>query len=94
VESPIERFVSNLYAKIMRQHKRTDPRSVRGARRKGWHVVTLPANTLEKHNVSWLGIIIWVSRHVFCGCVNSYQTREFAFESEADASMFICKWVW
>lgn len=78
----------------MRTRQKTDPRTVRGARKKAWHVVTLPRDTLEKHKVSWLGITIWVTQNLESQYVNSYQTREFAFDSEADASKFILRWVW
>lgn len=76
----------------MKQDKRTLPRTVRGAVKKNWHVVTLPKNTLEKHNVSWLGLDIWAIKQTSGHHVNSYQTRQFAFEKSEDASWFTMKW--
>lgn len=76
----------------MKPYIRNNPRSVRGAAKRGWHVVTLPRNTLEKHNVSWLGLDIWASRQAQSYYVKSYQNRQFAFEREADASWFTMKW--
>lgn len=77
---------------MIKQDKRKLPRTVRGAIRKGWHVVTLPKDTLEKHNVSWLGLDIWTVKqrqgyHVCC-----YAKRQFAFEKIEDASWFTMKW--
>lgn len=72
--------------------RRKYPRSVRGAGRRGWSVVTLPVSALEKHNTSWQELNIWASKQTKNHFVNNYQTRQFAFESEADASWFSLKW--
>lgn len=76
----------------IRQDKRRLPRSVRGAVKKGWHVVTLPRDTLEKHNVSWLGLDIWTVKQRKGYHVCSYANRQFAFEKIEDASWFTMKW--
>lgn len=76
----------------MKRDKRTLPKTVRGAMKKNWHIVTLPKNTLEKHNVSWLGLDIWAIQQISGYYVKSYQTRQFAFEKVEDASWFTMKW--
>ena len=76
----------------MKRDKRTLPRTVRGAVKKGWHVVTLPRNTLEKHNVSWLGLDIWAVKQSQGWHVSSFANRQFAFEKLEDASWFTMKW--
>lgn len=78
----------------MRARQRTDPRTVRSARKRAWQVIALPSNTLEKHKASWLGITLWVTQNIEGQYVNCFQTREFAFDSETDASKFILRWVW
>ena len=77
---------------LTRPYKKTNPRSVRGARKRGWHVVKVPANTLEKHNVSWVGLVMWSTHKTRGNHVNSYTNREFAFEQVEDASWFTMKW--
>lgn len=77
---------------MVRTYKKTNPRSVRGARKKGWHIVSLPADTLDKHNVSWLGLEIWSMRQTRGNFVTSFANREFAFENTEDASWFTMKW--
>lgn len=77
---------------INRPYKNTNPRTVRGARKKGWYVVTLPSNTLEKHNVSWMGLEMWAIRQTKGNFVTSFMLREFAFETTEDASWFTMKW--
>ncbi len=77
---------------INRPYKNTNPRTVRGARKKGWYVVTVPSNTLEKHNVSWMGLEMWTIRQTKGNFVTSFMLREFAFEATEDASWFTMKW--
>lgn len=81
---------NNMY--VNRPYRNTNPRTVRGARKKGWHIVTLPRNTLESHNTSWMGIEIWALRQTKGNFVTSFALREFAFETTEDASWFTMKW--
>ena len=74
----------------MKQDKRKLPRSVRGARKRGWRVVA--AKNYADKNVSWLGLHIWSDRSLKGHFVSSYSNHEFAFEREEDASHFVMKW--
>jgi hypothetical protein len=75
-----------------RPYKNTNPRTVRGARKKGWHVVAVPRDILDKHNTSWLGLEMWTAHKTRGNFVTSFMNREFAFEDTADASWFTMKW--
>jgi hypothetical protein len=68
----------------------TNPRSVRGAKKRGWHVVKPNPNYVER--ASWVGLNIWCERMAGGYWVASFHHREFAFESGADAMMFKLKW--
>ena len=92
MEPSTEGLIPTLQTKKLK--KKGNPRTVRGARRMNWHVVDVPGSVLEKNLVSWLGVMIWTDRNTDCKYVQSFQTREFAFENEADASKFILKWLW
>lgn len=70
---------------------RTLPRTIRGARKKGWHVVKVPNSYVEK-NVSWLGLDIWAMRQSKGFHVCNFAMREFAFENTEDATWFTMKW--
>lgn len=74
-------------------YNKTNPRSVRGAERKGWHVVEVPRNYHEKHNLSWLGVEIWAGRNTNGYFISNFATRRFAFERDDDASKFIFQFV-
>jgi hypothetical protein len=76
---------------VNRPYRKTNPRTVRGARKKGWHIVKVPNNFIEK-NVSWLGLVIWSTHQTKGNFVNNFALREFAFESTDDASWFTMKW--
>lgn len=71
-------------------YKATNPRTVRGAKKRGWHVVEPRRNYPEK--ASWMGLCIWCDRGTSGYWVASFQRREFAFESGADALAFQMKW--
>jgi len=73
----------------MRKAK-TNPRSVRSAKKQGWRVVAAK-NYMDK-NVSWLGLMIWSDRMLKGKYVESFSKHEFAFEREEDASYFVMKW--
>lgn len=72
-------------------YKPTNPRTVRGAKKRGWHVVHVELNNL-KDRISWVGLCIWCEINVGGYWVNSYHHREFAFETGADATAFQLKW--
>jgi hypothetical protein len=76
----------------MRQRTRQSPKTVRGAKKKGWNVVTLSPDALEKHNTSWLNLECWSIRQTKGNFVTCYATRKFAFEKIEDASWFTLKW--
>lgn len=79
-------------AVINRPYRNTNPRSVRGARKRGWHIVKVPNNYLEKHNVSWMGLEMWACHKMSGNYVGSFALREMAFERVEDASWFTMKW--
>lgn len=70
--------------------KRNLPRTVRGARKRGWHVVK--AKNYSSKNVSWLGLMIWNDRMLKGNYVQCFVNSEFAFERQEDASYFLMKW--
>lgn len=66
------------------------PRDVRGAQRRGWHVIELDAE--KRMDVSYLSLLFWTDRHAKGRVVSSYSPTKFAFEKEEDASWFVLKW--
>jgi hypothetical protein len=75
-----------------RPYRKTNPRSIRGARKQGWHIVKVPGNTMERFNTSWLGLVMWTTHKTRGNFVNNFVLREFAFETIEDASWFTMKW--
>jgi hypothetical protein len=74
-------------------YKRNNPRSIRGARRRGWHVVDVDLRKLSgERDVSWMALCIWIDRGPCGYWVASHWLRQFAFESGADAVAFKLKW--
>lgn len=71
-------------------YRANNPRSVRGAKKRGWTVVSPKPNYVEK--ASWLGLCIWCDRSLNGHWVNSFSKREFAFEHAKDAMAFHLKW--
>lgn len=71
-------------------YKKTNPRSVRGAKKRGWTVVTPRSNYVERS--SWVGLNIWSERSMTGYWVSSFQRHEFAFENPSDATAFMLKW--
>lgn len=71
-------------------YKASNPRSVRGARRRGWTVASPRNNYTEQ--VSWLGLTIWAERSMAGYWIANFQRREFAFEKPSDATAFMLKW--
>ena len=68
----------------------TNPRTVRGAKKRGWTVIKPNPNYVEK--VSWMGLNIWADRTAAGYWVASFSLREFAFERGSDAMAFQLKW--
>ncbi len=71
-------------------YKPSNPRTIRGAKKRGWTVVQ--ARNGWEAKASWLGLCIWCERQMRGYWVASFQRREFAFESGADALAFQLKW--
>ena len=71
-------------------YRADNPRSVRGAKKRGWYVVTPKSSYVE--TTSWMGLNIWCERAAGGYWVASFQRREFAFEKGADAVAFQMKW--
>jgi len=71
-------------------YKPTNPRTVRGAKKRGWTVISVDLNYVE--NTSWLGLNIWCDRQMGGYWVSSFVLREFAFEDGKDAMLFKLKW--
>lgn len=68
------------------------PRSVRGAGRRGWHVVKIDPEKRMASNTSWLGLLVWADKNMKGPYVSSFETNKFAFEKTEDASWFTMKW--
>ena len=66
-----------------------NPRSVRGAVKRGWYVVDVD---LRKRDVSWMTLCLWAERGLGGYWVASHWLKQFAFESGADAVAFKLKW--
>ena len=71
-------------------YRATNPRTVRGARKRGWTVVR--PNTNYVTQTSWLRLNLWCEQGMSGYWVSSFQLREFAFEKQSDALMFKLKW--
>lgn len=77
---------------VTKVYRRTNPKTVRGAKKKGWHVVDVPNRYLENHNVSWMGLEMWACHKTKGNFVTCFPNRQFAFELVEDASWFTMKW--
>lgn len=71
-------------------YRADNPRTVRGAKKRGWTVVAANPNHVEK--TSWLGLCIWADASLKGYWVCSFFRREFAFEQGSDALAFQLKW--
>ena len=74
-------------------YQASNPRTVRGAKKRGWHVVKCGSRAVRNGEVvaSWLGLNIWAD----CNCgyfVSSFALGTFAFENASDAMIFQLKW--
>jgi hypothetical protein len=72
--------------------KRRWPRSVRGAVRRGWTVITPDYDPTRDGNPSYLGLQIWTDRNANGHWVSSFSPTKFAFELEKDAVWFALRW--
>jgi len=72
-------------------YKSSNPRSIRGAKKRGWYVVKADKDKM-KATTSWVGLNIWAERACAGYWVSSWHYSEFAFENSADATMFKLKW--
>jgi hypothetical protein len=70
----------------------TNPRTVNGARKRGWHTVKI-TDFMSKHGVSWFGLVLWADRNCLDHYVHAHMRNTFAFKSEQDASWFILRWL-
>ena len=70
-------------------YKPHNPRSVRGAVKRGWYVVDVD---LRKRDVSWMTLCLWAERGLGGYWLASHWLKQFAFESGADAVAFKLKW--
>lgn len=76
--------------------KKDNPRTVRGARKRGWSVIDIGQGVYkdEQCQASWVGLNIWAERNASGHWISSFALGQFAFERDEDASMFILKWKW
>jgi hypothetical protein len=67
------------------------PRSVRGAVRRGWHLVSIP----NQKDISYLGLQVYCTSFVNGHWISSFdplgRDNKFAFEQESDAAWFTMK---
>lgn len=71
-------------------YKSTNPRSVRGAVKRGWTVIGPNLSYVEI--TSWMGLNIWCERQCSGYWISSFGIRKFAFEKSSDALIFQLKW--
>lgn len=72
----------------MSKRDRKDPRSVRGAEKRGWKIVEVK----HRNDVSYLGLIIWTDRSAKGKYISSFSPTRFAFELDGDAAWFALRW--
>ncbi len=84
-------ILSDMGRSLYHPYNPKNPRTVRGAKKRGWTVVDVDISKLPER-VTWLGLCIWADQSLKGYWINSYFHREFAFESSADATMFQLKW--
>jgi hypothetical protein len=74
------------------KYRAVNPRSVRGAKKRGWQLLKPNRGMWEEEKVSWAGLNIWADRHCKGHYVSSYLLQTFAFENPSDALLFQLKW--
>ncbi len=72
-------------------YKASNPRSVRSAKKRGWHIVKAD-KAKWKETCSWMGLCIWTETASSGYWVASWHNNEFAFENGKDALAFTLKW--
>lgn len=79
---------------LSKPYRPSDPRSVRGARKRGWTVIRSSQSGFKNGELraSWLGLNIWAEGACRGYWVSSFFLGEFAFEDPADATAFAMKW--
>jgi hypothetical protein len=71
-------------------YKAANPRSVRGAKKRGWHVIVPKPSYVEK--TSWLGLNMWCGTRCSGYWIGNFAMRKFAFEKSSDAMLFQLTW--
>ena len=71
-------------------YKVSNPRSVRGAIKRGWTVLEPTKENLAA--TSWMNLTIWCNSRCSGHWGGSFAVRKFAFEKSSDAMMFKLKW--
>ena len=71
-------------------YRPSNPRTIRGAKKRGWTVVQV-RNDYTK-DLSWMGLNIWTDKNLSGYWMSSFHYREFAFENPSDALLFKLKW--
>jgi hypothetical protein len=71
-------------------YRASNPRSVRGAVKRGWTVIVPNPNYVEK--TSWLGLNVWCGARCGGYWIGSFSLRKFAFEKSSDAMLFQLTW--
>lgn len=79
---------------LSKPYHASNPRSVRGARKRGWTVVRTGQAGFKNGEVrlSWVGLNIWAETACRGYWVSSFHLGEFAFEDPVDATAFAMKW--
>ena len=91
-------FWNILELKVVRNlglpYRATNPRTVRGARKRGWSVVRCGQAGFKNGEVrlSWMGLNIWAESACRGYWVSSFHLGEFAFEDPVDATAYAMKW--
>jgi hypothetical protein len=71
-------------------YKPTNPRTVRGAKKRGWTIIH--ARDGSTQDLSWFALSLWCESQLGGYWVSSFGLRQFAFEDPKDAMMFKLKW--
>ena len=71
-------------------YRPTNPRTIRGAKKRGWYVVCVRNDYVK--DASWTGLNIWCEANAAGYWLSSFHYREFAFEKASDALLFKLKW--
>lgn len=68
----------------------SNPRTVRGAVKRGWTAIVPRSNYVEK--TSWVGLTIWCDTRCSGYWIANFGLRKFAFEKSSDAMLFQLTW--